>query len=403
MKSNQTPGAPPRLAIRPLLRLLAVAGLGSVTTFSALAQEAGTSYGTLSVGQSRTRIDEGSLLRSRLGGTINLNSMDSDRTGTGYKLGLGYQMSRNWAVEGGYFDLGKFSSSGTTTPAGTVSEQLRVQGLNLDLVAKLPMGERWAALARIGGVYGRTRIDFNGSGAVPANLQDASVRGKGYKAGVGLQYAISSTLAIQAEAERYRVYDGVGGKGNVNLISVGLVLPFSRPPTPSRPVAAVQPMPPSPPPAPIVVPPPPPAEPVRTAPPPPAPPPMPVPQRVSFSAESLFGFDLAVISADGRSALDGFVSKLQGTSYSQIAVEGHTDRLGTDQYNMKLSQRRADAVKSYLVTNGGIDSAKISARGLGETKPVTQPNDCKGNKATKALIACLQPDRRVDLEVSGSR
>lgn len=400
MKSIHTAGAPPRLAIRPLLRLLAIAGLGSVTTLGALAQEAQTSYGTVSVGQSRSTIDESSLLRSQMGAGLTLGAYDRDRTGTGYKLGLGHQMTRIWAIEGGYFDLGKFSFSGNTTPAGSLSGQLRSQGLNLDLVARVPVTENLSALARVGGVYTRTRDNFDGTGAAASIHTNPTTRGSGYKAGVGLQYAISPTLSVKAEAERYRVYDAVGQRGNINLVSVGLVIPFDRPARPVR-TAAMQPMPPSPPPAPIVAPPPPAAAPVPPAPTPPPPPPPPRPQRVSFSAESLFGFDQAVVSADGRVALDDFAGKLRGTNYSQIAVEGHTDRIGTEQYNMKLSQRRADAVKSYLVSNGGVDPSKISATGLGESKPVT--TDCKGSKPTKALIACLQPDRRVDLEVTGSR
>ncbi|MDP2985322.1 MAG: flagellar motor protein MotB, partial [Hydrogenophaga sp.] len=64
---------------------------------------------------------------------------------------------------------------------------------------------------------------------------------------------------------------------------------------------------------------------------------------------------------------------------------------------------RAMAVKNYLVTNGRLDSSKISAVGKGESMPVTKPEDCKGNTRTAALVACLQPDRRVDVEVTGTR
>jgi OOP family OmpA-OmpF porin len=127
------------------------------------------------------------------------------------------------------------------------------------------------------------------------------------------------------------------------------------------------------------------------------------PRKVQFSADSLFTFDKAVVRPDGRAALDTFAGELKGTTYSKISVEGNTDRLGSDAYNQKLSQARADAVKAYLVGTSGIDGAKITSVGRGETNPVTKPEDCKGNKATKALIACLQPDRRVDVEVTGQR
>jgi OOP family OmpA-OmpF porin len=86
-----------------------------------------------------------------------------------------------------------------------------------------------------------------------------------------------------------------------------------------------------------------------------------------------------------------------------INVTGHTDRIGSHTYNQKLSERRAQAVSTYLVESGGIAANKISAKGVDGASPVTQPGDCPGKKVTQALKACLQPDRRVDIEVSGSR
>jgi OOP family OmpA-OmpF porin len=86
-----------------------------------------------------------------------------------------------------------------------------------------------------------------------------------------------------------------------------------------------------------------------------------------------------------------------------ITVEGHTDRLGSDAYNQRLSTRRAEAVKSYLVGTGGIDGTKISAVGKSESAPVTKPGDCTGTSASTKLLACLQPDRRVEVEVVGTR
>ena len=117
----------------------------------------------------------------------------------------------------------------------------------------------------------------------------------------------------------------------------------------------------------------------------------------------MFGFDRSTVQPDGRSALDAFAGKLAGTPFDQITVEGHTDRLGTEAYNQQLTQRRADAVKSCLVTESKVDAGKITAKGMGEGKPVTQRADCKGYAPSAKLIACLQPERRVDIEVTGSR
>ena len=106
---------------------------------------------------------------------------------------------------------------------------------------------------------------------------------------------------------------------------------------------------------------------------------------------------------EGRLALDQFSKELTGTQYEVITVEGHTDRLGSDAYNKKLSSRRAESVKAYLVSSGGVDAQKVSAIGKGESTPVTKAGDCKGTKPTTKLISCLQPDRRVDVEVTGTR
>lgn len=84
-----------------------------------------------------------------------------------------------------------------------------------------------------------------------------------------------------------------------------------------------------------------------------------------------------------------------------IVLTGHTDRFGTNAYNQKLSERRATAVKEYLVAQG-LPATSILAEGKGETQPDTKLGDCKGARSAK-VIACLQPDRRVDVEMQGNK
>jgi OOP family OmpA-OmpF porin len=141
---------------------------------------------------------------------------------------------------------------------------------------------------------------------------------------------------------------------------------------------------------------------VVQAPPPPAPPPAPAPMRITLSADSLFDFDRSTIKPQGRAALDKLADDLKGMSYDTISVTGHTDRFGPHDYNMKLSTRRAEAVAAYL-EQSGVAAGRISARGVDGANPVTGPGDCKGSKPTPAVVACLQPDRRVEVEVSGTR
>lgn len=138
----------------------------------------------------------------------------------------------------------------------------------------------------------------------------------------------------------------------------------------------------------------------------PAPAPAPVPyiepEKIALSADQLFDFDKAVLRPKGKETLDELVSKLGGVNYDTIVVIGYADRLGTDSYNKKLSERRAAAVKSYLVREKGIPADRIFTDGKGEANPVTG-DSCKGNKKTRTLIDCLQPDRRVEVEVAGTK
>jgi OOP family OmpA-OmpF porin len=268
----------------------------------------------------------------------------------------------------------------------------------------LPLTQYLSLIGRVGAQSAKAEDTFRGSGAVTVLNPNPSQRSTQPKIGIGLQYEISRSFFVRAEAERYRVNDAVGNRGDVNLFSVGLVIPFGRAPeaAPQRVMAAPAYVAPAPAPAPAVViareaP-----APVIVAMPPPAPTP-PLRRRVSFSADSLFSFDHADIRPEGRAALDAFTSELKGTRYEVITVEGHADRLGGSAYNQALSTRRAETVKAYLVRSGDIDSTKVSAIGKGETEPVTKPGECKGEKANPQLIACLQGDRRVDVEVTGTR
>ena len=149
---------------------------------------------------------------------------------------------------------------------------------------------------------------------------------------------------------------------------------------------------PAPPAPPAAVPPPP--------PPPPAPPPAPGLQKITLATKALFDFDKAVLKPEGKTAIDTeVISKLRDvTKLELILVTGHTDPIGTQAYNQKLSERRADAVRDYLVSKG-VAKDKIETLGMGKTQPV--PGLVCHQKERKALIECYAPDRRVEVEVKG--
>ncbi len=98
-------------------------------------------------------------------------------------------------------------------------------------------------------------------------------------------------------------------------------------------------------------------------------------------------------------ALDQFTQDLRGTTYNHIHVTGYTDRIGSDAYNQRLSEQRAAAVKTYLVQTDGIDGSSIITDGKGKSNPITKPGECVAGRSA-AAVACLQPDRRVELEVT---
>ena len=171
---------------------------------------------------------------------------------------------------------------------------------------------------------------------------------------------------------------------------------------------ATEPEKPAPKPAPAAPPPPPPA--AKPAPPPPPvakaepkPEPKPAPKKpsvISVTSTELFEFNRAELTAEARAKLDKEVIARANdfASISLVHVDGHADRLGSAQYNQQLSEKRADAVRAYLVSKG-FDKDKIETLGSGKTNPV---KSCPDQKARKSLIECLAPNRRVVVEVKGT-
>jgi OOP family OmpA-OmpF porin len=379
-----------------LARLACLSTLAAAMAGSVHAQDTSYPYFGLSAGQSHSQLNAADTTNSLLGAGKNATLQWQEQQDTAYKLFGGYQFNRNIAIEAGYFNLGKFTFH-NTAPGGALDGTYEVEGLNLDLIGTLPISERFSAFGRLGAQYANTRDAFTGTGTLAPGLGSSSKRDTNLKVGVGLQYDLTPSMQLRGEAERYRINDGFDNRGDVNVFSLSLVFPVGRKAASPVPVATpavyVAPMvQPEPAPMPVVQAPPPVVV-VPVAPPPPT--------RVQLSADSMFGFDKAVLGPDGKSILDSFAKSTEGVKFDSITVEGNADRLGSAAYNQRLSQQRAEAVKSYLGSTPQLQSANISASGKGESNPMTKPGECVGSKPTKALIACLQPDRRVDVEMSG--
>lgn len=124
----------------------------------------------------------------------------------------------------------------------------------------------------------------------------------------------------------------------------------------------------------------------------PAPKPKPVAEKVTFAADVLFDFDKSDIKAEGRSKLDDLAGKMKTINLEVVIAIGHTDSIGTDAYNQKLSVRRAEAVKKYL-SSKGVEGNRIYTEGKGEKQPVAS-NKTKEGRAK---------NRRTEIEVIGTR
>lgn len=373
---------------------LGLAALAAITSTYATAEDAGWYVGA-SGGPTKATIDDAKISSSLVGGGFQSSTIADDNRSTGYKLFGGYQFNPNFALEGGYFDLGHFGFTATTVPAGTLSGNIKIRGVNLDVVGTVPLSEKFSAFGRIGANYAEATDAFAGTGAVSVLNPSPNKRDTNLKVGLGLQYAFTESLALRTEVERYRVDDAVGNKGDVDHLSIGLVYRFGgKKPAPIAYTA---------PPAPIVIAP----EPIVVAAVQPPPPPPRVPAKVTFSADSLFDFNQARIKPAGQQELDKFAADVKVVQFDVINVTGHSDRIGSHAYNIKLSTHRAEAVRDYLVQSAGIPTGKIVTTGVNGADPVTKPDDCVGpkvgKKPSKALIACLQPDRRVEVEVIGTK
>ena len=134
-------------------------------------------------------------------------------------------------------------------------------------------------------------------------------------------------------------------------------------------------------------------EPAKTAEPAPTPKVVaPTAEKVTFAADALFDFDKSVLKPEGKAKIDDLASKLQGINLEVVIATGHTDSVGTDAYNQKLSERRAAAVKAYM-SSKGIDEKRIFTEGKGEKQPVTENKTAAGRAK----------NRRVEIEVVGTR
>ncbi len=220
-------------------------------------------------------------------------------------------------------------------------------------------------------------------------------------AGLGILWPFSNWGRLVGDV-RYRWDDnrgnfGEGGSFGDWIFSAGLQIPLGVPPRVAEAPRAAPP--PAPVPPPVVVP----APVVKPAP----PPPKPVVRNFELSADGMFEFDKSNLTAVGRSRVDNLIKGLReaGITLTSMTIAGHTDPLGTPDYNQRLSLDRANTVRDYMVSQG-VPAGVIRTEGRGESQLLVTEADCKAKgqaKTQSALIACLLPNRRVVIQATGEQ
>jgi OOP family OmpA-OmpF porin len=193
-----------------------------LATSNAMAENTGWYVGA-NMGQSQATIDDARITNGLFANGLTSQNINGINRDLGYKVFAGYKINKNFAIEAGYFYLGQFGFNTNTTPLGTLSGETKLNGLNLDALGILPVTEKLSVFGRIGVTHTQANDSFVGTGAVNVLNPNPSSRDTNLKAGLGLQYALNDALTVRAEIERYRINDAVGNKGDVDILTVGLI------------------------------------------------------------------------------------------------------------------------------------------------------------------------------------
>lgn len=328
---------------------------------SAAAQDREGWYLGAGAGSAQATVADKEIIADLENSGYEVTNFSTDERDLGYKLFAGYQFNDNFALEGGYFNLGSFDYKASTIPTGSQMGELDFSGWNLDLLGILPMTERSSLFARIGAHRGKASVDYFGTGAVNILTPSYEKSSTDYKFGIGYQYYATERFTVRLEAERYRMDDAVENHGDIDLFSLNFMYRFG-----GRSYAATTP--------------------VRE------------PQPALASTESycseleiqfeIANDDIERVNREHMLVLATFLKKYPTT---KAVIEGHTDSVGSEADNLRLSQQRAQGAVDYLAREFNIKRDRIEAVGYGETRPIAANSTDEGmqaNRRINAVIGC---------------
>ena len=354
--------------------VLSLVGWAVMTTQFAMAADPNAGWiGGFNAGQSIANIDDVRIKSQLRDAGLATTTFSVDDRETAFKVFGGYKFNKNFALEGTYFELGKFSFRSTTSPAGTLDGSINLRGVSLDAVGIVPFKNKFSGFGRIGLHYTSTRDEFRSSGAVSTPTDNfANKKDLNLKVGLGLQYDFTESVGLRGEWERYRVNDAVGNLGDINMYSLGLVVKFGAKPAPAQKAAL------PPPKAPVLV-------------------VVPVVAKTEQYCSILdiqFEINEEEMQREEKEKIAVFATYMNKYPKTTAVIEGHSDDVGSHEENMKLSEKRAQSVVDYLVDAHKIDRSRLKAVGYGETRPIADNSTEEGQRANRrinAVIACA-PD-----------
>jgi OOP family OmpA-OmpF porin len=374
--------------MKKVAKTLGALGLVGCAVFNsqlAMAVESGW-IGGMSAGQSKARIDDPQIAAKLQAGGFTSNSISDLNLNTGVKIFGGYQFNKYFALEGGYYDLGRFGYIATTIPTGALNGAIQLRGLNFDTVGFLPIAEKFSVFGRLGLNYGQSRDNFTSSGAVAVTDANPSSNSFNMKAGVGIQYDFGESLGLRGEWERYRINDAVGTRGDVDLLSFGLVVSLGKDKVAPAPIIFIETVQQQPPlkelnqpkvadTAAVLV-----IVPVKVK-----------TQQYCSILDIQFEIKQGDIQREEKEKLTVLGTFMKKYPETTAVIEGHSDDVGTDEFNLKLSQQRADSVVTYLTESFHIAASRLSAIGYGKSRPIANNSSSEGRRANRrigAVIAC---------------